>query len=86
MLSIDFDIGNIVLEDSGDVDLDHIRCQNRFPLVACRGKRISLLQQLGWFVVRRLAEPRSLDHAERRMLTSGKVPLEKTLFEDGGLV
>lgn len=73
MLAVHFDIGNVVLEDGGDVHLAQksILCPNRFHscgygkvTAGTRPRQSTIFAGCGWWA---------------GVLTSGKVPLEKTL-------
>lgn len=68
MLAIDLDIGDVVLKNGRDVDL------YRQVSAMEKKKKILALVERGWLA-------RGLDEPERGrlLLTSGKVPLEKTL-------
>ena len=66
VLAVDLNIGNVVLEDGGDVDLDESRVSYRCPRLVVRA------------TPRHALRPRKLGSIR----TSGKVPLEKTLQTD----
>jgi hypothetical protein len=80
VLAIDFDIGDVVLEDGGDVDLEVLMSAHR---VHCNVIALGRGSLAG---VRRRGETKSSDDGETgdmNQRTSGKVPLEKTLSTEG---
>lgn len=91
VLAVDLDVGDVVFEDGGDVDLQRASSQyvhmHEHEHVHVHG-RVSLG---GWGVRCKRCWPAGLTQLRdggrggaRRELTSGKVPLEKTL-QTGGL-
>jgi hypothetical protein len=75
VLAVNLDIGDIVLEDGGDVDLLRRTCQYVHDVMGVRVAAAATRSgagQLGW----RSSGMEAKGAAE---LTSGKVPLEKTL-------
>lgn len=76
VLAIDLDIGDVVLEDSGDVDL----CGRGVSACACAcAPAVLLLGVLRGGAGRQADAAQGQGAGARGELTSGKVPLEKTL-------
>ena len=75
MLSIDLDIGDVVLEHGGDIDLARISVSLTGPAY--------LIQRLARYLGATMVERYQGSCKEGWwMLTSGKVPLEKTLVAE----
>ena len=78
MLPIDLDIGNVILKDRWDVYL--------WRRSQCRGyEEVAVNVDVGRFLdgTAECRSSRDAEHEMIGMLTSGKVPLEKTLIKKG---